>query len=105
MKTSCESYTLSSLIKEPPCYKNSQIPSCTGLILTNSPYSFQNSCVIETGLSDFYMMTVTVMKTTYEKLKLKIVNYRDYKNVCNDILSNNATIVYPFCRKLKKTIT
>ena len=32
--------TLSSLIKEPTCYKNPQNPSCIGLILTNSPYSF-----------------------------------------------------------------
>ena len=31
------------------------------------------------------MMIVTVMKKTYEKLKPRIVNYRDYKNVCNDI--------------------
>ena len=69
MQTFCESYTLSSLIKEP----------------TNSHYSFQNSCVIETGLSDFHnMVTVTVTKTTYEKLKPRIVNYRDYKNFCND---------------------
>ena len=30
------------------------------------------------------MMTVTVMKTTFEKLKPRTVNYRDYKNVCND---------------------
>ena len=29
-------------------------------------------------------MAVTFMKTTYEKLKPRIVNYRDYKNVCND---------------------
>ena len=85
MKTFCESYTLSSLIKEPTCYKNQQNPLCIDLILTNSPYSFQNSCVIETGLSNFHMMTVTVMKTTYEKLKQRIVNYRDYKNFCNDI--------------------
>ena len=63
MQTFCESYTLSSLIKEP----------------TNSHDSFQNSCVIETGLSDFQMVTVTVTKTTYEKLKPGIVNYRDYK--------------------------
>ena len=35
--------------------------------------------MIEAGLSDFHMMTVTVMKTTYEKLKPRIVNYRDYK--------------------------
>ena len=40
--------------------------------------------MIEAGLSHFHMMTVTVMKTTYEKLKPRIVNYRDYKNFCND---------------------
>ena len=40
--------------------------------------------MLETGLSDFHMMTVTVMKTTYEKLKPSIVNYWDYKNFCND---------------------
>ena len=84
MKSFCDSYTLTSLIKEPTCYKNLQNPSCIDLILTNSPYSFQNSYVVETGLSDFHKMTVTVMKTTYEKLKSKIKNYRDYKNFCND---------------------
>ena len=84
MKTFCESYTLSSLIKEPTCYKNPQNASCIDLILANSPYSLQNSCVIETGISDFHMMTVTVMKTNYEKLKPRIFNYRDYKNFFND---------------------
>ena len=43
------------------------------LILTNCPHSFQNSCVIETGLSDFHKMVVTVMKTTYRKLEPRIV--------------------------------
>ena len=66
MKSFCDSYTLTSLIKEPTCYKNLQNPSCIDLILTNSPYSFQNSYVVETGLSDFHKMTVTVMKTAYE---------------------------------------
>ena len=60
MNIFCESYTLSSLIKKPTCYKNLQNPSCIDLILTNSPYSFQNSCVIETGLLDFHRMTVSV---------------------------------------------
>ena len=69
MKTFGGSYTLSSLIKETTCYQNPQNPSCIDLILTNSLYSFQNSCVINTGLSDFYMMTVNVMKTTYENPK------------------------------------
>ena len=84
MKSFGESYTLSSLIKEPTCHKNPQNPSCIDLILTNSPYSFQNSCAIETGLSDFHKMTVTVMKTTYEKLKPRITNYSDYKKFCKD---------------------
>ena len=38
---------------------------------------------METGLPDFHM-TVTFLKTNYEKLKPRIVNYRDYKNFCNN---------------------
>ena len=52
--------------------------------MRNSPCSFQNSGVIKTGSSDFHMMTVTVMKTNNEKLKPRLLNYRDYKNFCND---------------------
>ena len=77
MKTFSECYTLSSLIKEPACYKNPQNPLCINLVLTTIPYSFQNSCVTETGFLDFHMITVTVMKTTYENLITRIVNYRD----------------------------
>ena len=40
--------------------------------------------MLETGLSDFLKIIVTVMKTTYEKLKLRIISYRDYKNFCNE---------------------
>ena len=52
--------------------------------MTNEPRSFQHSCVIETGLSDFHELTVTVMKTFYEKLQPRVVNYRDYKYYEND---------------------
>ena len=52
--------------------------------MTNKPPSFQHSCVIETGLSDFHKMTVTVMKTFFEKLQPRVVNYRDYKYFEND---------------------
>ena len=84
MNSFCETYALSSLLKEPICYKNPQNPLCMDLILTICPYSLQNSCVIRTGSSDFHKTTVTVMKSTYEKLKVEITNYRDYKNFCND---------------------
>ena len=65
----CESYRFKSLIKDPTCFKNPESPSCIDLILTNNPYSFQNSWVIETGLSDFHKMIVLVMKTITETYK------------------------------------
>ena len=46
------------------------------LIQTNCPRSFQNSCPIETGLSDFHELLVTDMMTTCKKIT---VNYRSYK--------------------------
>ena len=50
----CNMYNLSSLIKEPTCYKNTKtwiILHAIDLTLTNSPHSFQGSCVVGTGLS------------------------------------------------------
>ena len=39
---------------------------------------------MERGLSDLHEMTVTVMKTYFEKLQPRVVNYRDYKYLEND---------------------
>ena len=75
----CDAFDLVNLIRELTCYKNPEKPSCIDLILTNKPHSFQNSGVIETGLSDFHKMTVTITKMTFQKLKPRIINYRDYK--------------------------
>ena len=72
------------MINKPTCYKNPDRPSCIDLILTNCPRSFQNSCVIETGQSDFHKMAVTVIKTTYRKLEPRIVHYRDFRYFCNN---------------------
>ena len=69
-----------NLMKEPTCFKAVDNPSCIDLFLTNTSLSFQNTCTIETGLSDFHKMAVTVMKTTFPKAQPKIVYYRDYKN-------------------------
>ena len=84
MESFCDWYRFKSFIKDPTSFKNLENFSCIGLILTNSPYSFQNSCVIETGLSDFHKMIVSVMKTTFQKLKPRIVQYRDYTQFSND---------------------
>ena len=71
------------MINKPTCSKNPDKPTCIDLILTNCPESFQNSCVMETGLSDFYKMIVTVMKTSYQKIEPRVVNYRNYKSFSN----------------------
>ena len=84
MESFRESFRFKSLIKDPTCFKNLENPSCIDRILTNSPYSFQHSCVIEPGLSDFHKMIVSVLKITFQKLKPKIVHYRDYTKFSND---------------------
>ena len=60
-----------SLIKDPTCFKNPRNPSCIDLISTNSPYSFQNSCVIETGVSDFKISNDYFRKERVENLSLE----------------------------------
>ena len=84
VKNFCSSYNLTSMINRPTSYKNPEKPSCIDLILTNCPRNFQNSCAIETGLSDFHKLVVTVMKTTYKKSQPKIINYRCYKYFNNE---------------------
>ena len=75
LKSFCESYDLKNLIRQPTWYKNPSNPVCIDLILTNVPRSFQSTCVVETGLSDFYLMTLTVMRKGFEKYQSKTKNY------------------------------
>ena len=87
-----KSYNLGSLTREPTCnknLKNPENPSCTDLFLTNFPNSFQNSSVVETCLSDFHRMTVTVMKTPFQRSPTKIKHYRNYNNYDNNIFCDS----------------
>ena len=63
MKTFCDSYSLTSLIKQPTCYKNPSHPKCIDLILTNVSRSFQTTYVIETGLSNFHLKIARILQT------------------------------------------
>lgn len=55
--------------------------SCTDLLMMNSPITFQNWYVVETGLFGLYKTTIRVMKTTF--VKLKVIDYRDYDDFGN----------------------
>ena len=85
IKTFCDTYGLKNLIKQPTCYKNPDKPTCIDLMLTNVPRCFHKSCVIETGLSDFHLMTVTVMKSKVAKHEPHVIHYKNYKKICNEV--------------------
>ena len=80
-----DTFCLKSLIKVAICYKNPENPSIIGLTLINNPRSFLNSCVIKTNLSDFHRIVVTAMKTSFERLEPRVINYRDYKSFENKL--------------------
>ena len=81
MRVFGEIYKLRNL--EPTCFKNQESPTCIDLILTNKPLGFKNTCLIETGLSDFYKMVVAVMKMHFPKIKPQVISYRKYKEFHN----------------------
>ena len=101
----CNVYNLSNLVKEPTCYKNRGNPSCIDLFLTNRPKYFQSTMTMETAISDFHKMIITVLKFFYKKQKPKIIHYRNYKTfnanlfkeeLNNELLNtdiNNAELV------------
>ena len=74
MKSFCETYNLTDLIKQPTCHENPDNPMCIDLIQPRKfqstcvnllPRKFQSTCVIETGLSDFDLMTLTIIRKTF----------------------------------------
>ena len=80
----CEIYNLKHLTKDQTCFKNLTKPTCIDLIVANRPKCFQDSMIIENGLSDFHEMKATVLKMYYTKQNPSIVQYRKFKNFGND---------------------
>ena len=78
LKDVCDIYSFKQIIKQPTCWKNPTNPKCKDL-LTNRQRSFQISCVIDTELSDFHKMTVTLMRSYIIKAEPKIIMYQDYQ--------------------------
>ena len=48
-----------------------------------SAYIISTYAVLETGLSDFHLLTVTGFKMSFQKCKPCIITYRNYKNYDN----------------------
>ena len=93
MKSFWKNYGLKNLIRQPTCHKNPSNPASIDLILTNVPRSLQSTWVVEIRLSDFHLMTLTIMRKKIFKNQPRTINYRSYKNFSNEkyreIIINN----------------
>ena len=76
----CASCNLKNLIKQHTSFKNLENPTRIDHFLTNRPKCFHSSRVYETGLSGFHKLKLTVLKVFHAKLKLKIIQYRDFNH-------------------------
>ena len=81
----CKIYSYKNLIKDNTFFKNLEKPICIDLIITNRPKCFQISLTLETGLSNFHKITLTVMKVFYRKQKPTIITYRSNKHFSNEV--------------------
>ena len=72
---------------------------------------FESTRVMKTGLSDFHLMTVTVMMKTFKKIRPRVINYRSYRdfsnktfrvslinNLSNEVFVNNDHELEKFCK-------
>ena len=83
MKSFCDVYHLKNLVNIPTCYKNSLKPSCIDSALTNCSRSVKDIQVIETGLSDFHKMNITILKMFFSRQKYETVFFRNQKKFDN----------------------
>ena len=74
-----------NIVKDKTCFKILSNPSSIDLFLTNFPPSFENTCTVTAGLSDFHKMVITVTKMTFHKNPTKEIYYRDYKKFDQDL--------------------
>ena len=89
MKLFNETYDLENLINEATCFKNPSNPSSIDVMLTNDKSSYQNSVILETGLSDHHKMTITVLKASYIKKAPINISYRSYTNFNETLFKND----------------
>ena len=50
--------------------------------------------IIETGLSDFHKLSLTVMKFFYKKQTSNIIKYRSYSNFENEVFISNLRVAF-----------
>ena len=78
-------HSAKNMVKKETCFKSIENPGCIDLLLTNKLNLFFNTSTINTGLSDYHKMVVTVLRKTFQRAQPKLVAYRDSKNFDNEL--------------------
>ena len=78
---------------------------------------FQSTCVLETKLSGFHLMTVTVMGKAFKKMRPSVITYRSYRdfsnetfrvslinNLSKEVFFNNDDGLEKFCKATMDTL-
>ena len=82
----CNVYNLESLSDTPTCFKNPENLSCIDLLLTKN--NFVETVVLESGLSGFHKLVVSVLKSYFKKEDPNVICCRGYKYFDNEMFSN-----------------
>ena len=101
MKVFRNHHKLKALNEEPTCFKNFNNSSCINLFLTNSSKSLEKCLTLETGMSDFHKLIVTILKVKSDKLKPSIADKINKK--CQEIKQNRTgqeTLISVFAKFL-----
>ena len=79
LKEFCSSFSLGQIIKTPTCYMGTN-PSSIDQIITNMTSLFKKSYTVETGISDYHKLIMSICRMTFAKGKSKKLFYRCCKN-------------------------
>ena len=80
-------FELNHLIKDPTCFKSSNL-SCIDNFYTNKNTMFFNSSTVETGISDHHSLICTMLRSTFCKGPSKFIYYRSYNNYNKEQFEN-----------------
>lgn len=81
MQMLMSTYDITDINSKLTCFKPVNHPSCIDLISTNRKNHFQSTNTIESGISDFHKMVLTVLKTNFVKSSKITILYRNYNKI------------------------
>ena len=82
-----DAHGLANMIKNNTRFKEKCC--CIDLILTNRNYCFKNSSRFETGVTDHNHLKYSIPKTTFQKIQVEKITYRDYKKFSREVFKTD----------------